>query len=175
MSPEAKRLITKMLTYNPEQRITAYDALNDEWITKYSKLTATNDAGQKLSLKNLQGFKVRNQLQQAVMAYIANHLQSQENMNKLKQAFQEFDANGDGVLERSELLAGYMKLGKKRTEAEKIVDDILEKIDINKSGTIEFSEFLMANLQQDEVTSQAKLKEAFKLFDKVYWKRCYKI
>jgi len=101
------------------------------------------------------------------MAYIANHLQTQENQNKLKLVFQEFDKNGDGVLERDELLEGYIKVGKTMVEASKIVNEILDRIDINKNGTIDYSEFLMANLQQDEATSHSKLKEAFKLFDKV--------
>ncbi len=156
-----------MLTYAPEQRITAYDALNDEWIVKYTACKDGVDKSQIFSLKNLQAFKVRNQLQQATMAYIASHLQSQENHNKLKQVFQQFDKNGDGVLERDELLAGYIKLGKTKREALRIVDDILDKIDLNKNGNIDYSEFLMANLQKDDVTSQEKLKEAFKLFDKV--------
>ena len=167
ISPEAKRLITRMLTYNPEQRISAYDALNDDWVTKFANAKATHDTSQALSLKNLQSFKARNKLQQAVLAYIANHLQSQETMNKLKQVFQKFDRNNDGVLERDELLEGYMKLGKTRLEAVKIVSRILDQIDLNKNGTIDYSEFLMANLQQDDIVSQNKLKEAFKLFDKV--------
>ena len=84
-----------------------------------------------------------------------------------KQVFQKFDRNNDGVLERDELLEGYMKLGKTRLEAVKIVSRILDQIDLNKNGTIDYSEFLMANLQQDDIVSQNKLKEAFKLFDKV--------
>lgn len=167
VSAEAKRLIARMLTYAPEQRITAYEALNDEWIVKYSASKDAVDKTQIFSLKNLQAFKVRNQLQQAVMAYIASHLQSKENNEKLKQVFQQFDKNGDGVLERDELLEGYMKLGKTKAAAMKIVDEILDRIDINRNGTIDYSEFLMANLQEDDATSHGKLKEAFKLFDKV--------
>ncbi len=156
-----------MLTYAPEQRITASEALNDEWLVKYSACKAVADSTQVFSLKSLQAFKVKNLLQQAVMAYIASHLQSQENHNKLQQVFQQFDKNGDGVLERDELLEGYAKMGKSKAEAKRIVDDILDKIDINKNGTIDYSEFLMANLQKDDATSDGKLKEAFKLFDKV--------
>eukprot|EP00826_Nyctotherus_ovalis_P049525 TRINITY_DN599_c0_g3_i6.p1 TRINITY_DN599_c0_g3~~TRINITY_DN599_c0_g3_i6.p1 ORF type:complete len:550 (-),score=147.22 TRINITY_DN599_c0_g3_i6:103-1752(-) len=166
ISAEAKSLITGMLKYDPDKRITAFDALNHPWITKYTTLKAHDEKLNVLSLKRLQSFKVRNQLQQAVIAYIANHLQSQETMNKLKEVFQQFDKNGDGVLERNELLEGYMKLGKTKKQAARIVDKIMNQIDLNNNGTIDYSEFLMANLRHEDITSSEKLKEAFKIFDK---------
>ncbi len=101
------------------------------------------------------------------MAYIAHNLQTQERQKKLKEVFQEFDGNGDGVLQRHELLDGYMRLGKSRHKAEMIVDDIFKNIDLNHNGSIDYTEFLMANVKKDEALSQEKLKEAFRLFDKV--------
>eukprot|EP00826_Nyctotherus_ovalis_P049522 TRINITY_DN599_c0_g2_i2.p2 TRINITY_DN599_c0_g2~~TRINITY_DN599_c0_g2_i2.p2 ORF type:complete len:208 (-),score=83.79 TRINITY_DN599_c0_g2_i2:109-732(-) len=155
-----------MLKYDPDERISASDALNHPWIAKCTASKASNEKLSVLSLKRLQSFRARNQLQQATIAYIANHLQSQETMNKLKKVFQQFDKNGDGVLERSELLEGYTKLGKPKEQAAKIVDQIMKKIDINNNGTIDYSEFLMANLKHEDITSSEKLKEAFKIFDK---------
>lgn len=81
--------------------------------------------------------------------------------------FQDFDKNGDGVLERDELIAGYISLGKTKPEACVIVEDIMNKVDINKNGTIDYSEFLMANFNQEEAISKSKLKQTFMLFDKV--------
>lgn len=156
-----------MLTYDPEKRISAFDALNHPWITNYTDPKAIDKNLKALSLKHLQAFRVRNQLQQAALAYIANHLQSQKTMNKLKDIFRQFDKNGDGVLERDELLEGYMKLGKTKEQAKKIVDKIMREIDLNNNGTIDYSEFLMANLKYEDALSNEKLKEAFKLFDKV--------
>lgn len=156
-----------MLKYDQDERISAYDALNHPWIAKYTAVNTQDEKQTSISLKNLQSFSARNQLQQAVIAYIANHLQSQETMNKLKKVFQQFDKNGDGVLEKSELIEGYMKLGKSKKQATKIVDKIMQEIDINNNGTIDYSEFLMANLKQGDITSNEKLKEAFKIFDKV--------
>lgn len=38
MSREAKLLIKKMLTYNPEERVSAEEALNDEWILEFTSM-----------------------------------------------------------------------------------------------------------------------------------------
>lgn len=38
ISREAKQLIRKMLTYNPDERVSAEEALNDEWIHEYAAI-----------------------------------------------------------------------------------------------------------------------------------------
>ena len=156
-----------MLNVDPKKRISAFEALNNPWITKYSTVETKDNPSHTLSLKNLQSFKMKNQLQQAAMAYIGNYLQSQEKIDQLKKIFSDFDKNGDGVLDKEELIEGYIKLGNSREEAEAAVDEILEKIDINNNGTIDYSEFIMANINQEDALTNYKLKEAFKIFDKV--------
>lgn len=37
MSREAKVMIKKMLTYNPDERINAEEAYNNEWINMFTK------------------------------------------------------------------------------------------------------------------------------------------
>ena len=60
ISDKAKNLISKMLTYNPEQRITSEEALSDIWITQYAqKIYNTNpDEVLAQSLLLLKNFKV---------------------------------------------------------------------------------------------------------------------
>lgn len=59
ISDEAKELVTKMLTYDVEKRITSEEALNDNWIIK-SKQKLTKQVGQACNsvLKNLKNFNV---------------------------------------------------------------------------------------------------------------------
>ncbi len=49
-------------------------------------------------------------LEQAAISYIVNQLVSKEERNKLLKQFQDWDANGDGVLSRDEILQGYKQL-----------------------------------------------------------------
>ena len=80
------------------------------------------------------------------------------------------DTNGDGLLQREELVEAYIKLGKTHMEANTMVMEILEKIDSNDNGNVDFSEFLTANLKKHEAIEDMQLMEAFKLFDKVHLK-----
>lgn len=52
---DAKTLIKKMLKYNPRERISAKEALNDPWIQKNAPLNQINTN----VLKNLSNFFVR--------------------------------------------------------------------------------------------------------------------
>jgi hypothetical protein len=48
-----------MLAYEPKERLTAQDALNHEWITKNTSVKGVPQRMVRLSLENLQSFKVR--------------------------------------------------------------------------------------------------------------------
>ena len=42
---------------------------------------------------------------------------------------------------------------------------IMEKLDLNNNGTIDYSEFVIANVDAQKLLQEDKLKEAFDLFD----------
>lgn len=48
-----------MLAFEPEERITAFQALNDEWIVQNITIQPNSNETNALSLKNLQAFKVK--------------------------------------------------------------------------------------------------------------------
>jgi len=58
----------------------------------------------------------------------------------LQQAFKTLDLNGDGVLSEEELTTGMMKFsGVSKREAGVIASAVFKKIDVNKSGSIDYS------------------------------------
>ena len=110
-------------------------------------------------------FHAERKLQQAALTYIVNHLLSKEEKNELLELFQSFDKNGDGVLSKEEIFEGY-KLQMDEEDAKKEVDRIMSEIDIDKSGTIDYNEFLIAATNRQKVLNKDKLEQTFKMFDK---------
>ncbi len=65
----------------------------------------------------------------------------------IKEIFDKFDINKNGVLDKEEFLKGFSDLikslaeGQTDDEIKKIADEAIEKFDLNKNGTIELNEF----------------------------------
>ena len=75
--------------------------------------------------------------------------------------------NGDGVLSKDELKAGLAKHFDDPTKAEIEVEEIMERIDINHDGVVNYTEFIMAQMQNRDIICNDKLHAAFNAFDLV--------
>lgn len=66
---------------------------------------------------------------------------------RLLEIFKAFDSNGDGILDKKELIFGYNRFFNGDIErAEYEADQIMKKLDFNGNGTIDYSEFMIANI-----------------------------
>ncbi|XP_045176843.2 calmodulin-like [Mercenaria mercenaria] len=90
---------------------------------------------------------------------------TEEQISELKEAFSLFDKDGDGTITTKELGTVMRSLGMNPTGAE--LQDMINEVDADASGTIDFSEFinLMANKMNDTDTEKEML-DAFRVFDK---------
>ena len=86
-------------------------------------------------------------------------------MVNLQRAFKVLDKDNDGVLSKEELLQGYQKFYGLEV-AYKIVEKIFENADIDGSGEIDYSEWIVATIDKTKLLSDEKLRAAFSLFDK---------
>jgi len=84
---------------------------------------------------------------------------------EFKEAFALFDKDGDGTITTKELGTVMRSLGQNPTEAE--LQDMINEVDADGNGTIDFPEFLslMARKMKDTDTEE-ELIEAFKVFDR---------
>ena len=68
--------------------------------------------------------------------------------NNIKEIFDKFDSNHNGVLEREEFFKGIGDLikslaeGQSDEEIQKIAEEAIERFDLNKNGQIELEEFI---------------------------------
>ena len=85
----------------------------------------------------------------------------EEDKNKIHPA----DTNGDGKLQKDEIKNGYAEFFGRNLSDEEI-DEMYAKVDTDNSGEIEYSEFVVATLNEKSILSNNKLHTAFKMFDK---------
>ena len=165
VSSEAKDLIKHLLEYNPKKRYSANDVLKHHWMIKGNINVKIDKSFVLHSLVNMKKFHAERKLQQAALTYIVNNLVSKKEKNKLLEVFQSFDTNKDGVLSKKEILNGYKKI-MPFEDATKEVEKIMNTVDIDGNGTIDYNEFVLATINKTKLLDKEKLEQTFKLFDK---------
>ena len=163
ISNDAIKLIKKMLVVNPKNRISAKDALRDTWVTGNMKIrTVTQDD---IPLSRLMTFHQEKKLETAVLKFIGSALIGKEESKRMYESFKSIDRNGDGKLSKEELLEAYTKLRSNKQAALEEVERLMESVDVNGSGFIDYSEFITACIKKDHILINNNLDVAFKAFD----------
>ncbi|XP_069110890.1 uncharacterized protein [Argopecten irradians] len=90
---------------------------------------------------------------------------SEDQIAEFKEAFSLFDKDGDGTITSKELGTVMRSLGQHPTESD--LKDMINEVDTDGSGTIDFPEFLsmMVRTLKDSPDHE-ELLEAFRVFDK---------
>jgi len=165
VSEEAIDLVRKCLTYDPDKRVSASDALSHVWFKKFAKIEKVEKGLASRALGNLRNFSADQKLKQATLAYIVSQCLTKEETEKMEGIFKAMDKNNDGMLSKEEISEGYEEhFGIAIADEE--LDRMFNAIDTDGSGAIDYSEFLMATMNESALMSKEKLKRAFKMFDK---------
>jgi len=87
---------------------------------------------------------------------------TEQQMEEYKEAFTEFDIDGDGTITTEELGTVMRRLGERPTQKELL--DMVAEVDQDESGSIELDEFyqMMAN----RTSETNKIRQVFNFFDK---------
>ncbi|CAK81686.1 unnamed protein product (macronuclear) [Paramecium tetraurelia] len=160
ISPEAKKFVKKLMTYNPDKRISAEEAYLDPWLQEHINNTIDSKA-----LNSLQKFDQSNVIQELIQQYITFQVLTPEDKIKILGNFQSLDKDGDGRINREDLIFGLKELKLDEIQIEKQIDKIMEQCDFNKTGSIEYNAFLSIMIRQELSEKTNKLEQAFKQFD----------
>ncbi len=96
---------------------------------------------------------------------MASQLLTKAEKENLAKIFKAIDKNGDGKLSKEEIFEGYdLFFGK--TMEKKDIEQMFESVDTDGSGFIDYSEFVIAAMNEKNLLSNEKLHAAFKMFDK---------
>jgi len=90
---------------------------------------------------------------------------SKSKKEELAKVFKAFDVNGDGRLSMDEVKKGYLDhYGKIVSDDE--VEKMFKSVDSDNSGFIDYTEFVIAAMNEQELNSNEFLQASFKMFDK---------
>ena len=118
ISADAKDLIEKLLTYDPEQRPSCREVLNHPWFLKEEVQKINTD----VYLENMKQHEVvyslmknHSQLVQAILTFIITNISQHDEIKELETLFKKLDTNQDCKLSRDELLEGTNGLNRLQT------------------------------------------------------------
>ena len=169
ISKNAKDLINKLLTSDPQKRISAEEALNHPWFKENKSKELFNQINDedivKKLIENLKNYKNQSVIQETALAYLVHNFPHFKDVINACKLFNQIDTNCDGKINKEELLNG-LKAKVKIENLEFIVSLIFKNLDMNNNGFIEYEEFVRAAVDKEIFITDNILYFAFKYFDK---------
>jgi len=117
------------------------------------------------ALQHLKNFRSTQKLQQATWVYLCNILAKKKDKKVLGEVFKKLDTDNDGKLSKKEVEEGWNKAFNQHMSVQEI-QEIFDHIDVDKSGVIDYSEFIMATLDRKKLLCENNLRKVFKIIDK---------
>ena len=103
------------------------------------------------------------------MTFIVTQIDKGDELKELLKYFSEMDKDKNGVIAKHELAQEFIKQNylDDNEYADNKITKIMEYIDANMSGQVDFTEFVLAAIEKDKLLSEQNLRNCFKMFDKV--------
>jgi calcium-dependent protein kinase len=160
---EAKDRVRRMLTYDPEKRPEAIELLSDPWFSK-CHFAIKQEALNPKTLENLKSFHSNSLFKRAILLHFVRYYELTDEKNHLLESFKAIDKDHDGQLTREELMEEYAKT-EDVDDPESTVNHILSNLDFDNNNAINFTEFLVANLDYKKSLTLNELGTIFKEID----------
>ena len=169
ISQNARDLIKKMLTMDPQKRISAEEVLNHPWFKENKSKELFNKVKHRNAIKdiitNLKSYRRTSVIQETALAYLVHQFPQIKDVVNACKLFNQIDHSLDGKITKDELYKGISSLYKSST-LKKDIDEIFKNLDMDNSGYIGYEEFVRGAVNKSYFTQPFILKFAFKYFDK---------
>ncbi|KAI9115921.1 hypothetical protein K1719_012851 [Acacia pycnantha] len=161
ISESAKSLVRQMLEPDPKLRLTAKQVLEHPWLQNAKK--APNVPLGDVVKSRLKQFSMMNRFKRKALRVIADFLSTEE-VEDIKEMFKKMDSDNDGIVSVEELKTGFQNFGSQLAESE--VQSLIETVNTNGKGTLEYGEFVAVFLHLKRMANDEHLRKAFSYFDK---------
>ena len=159
ISNGAKDFIRECMSKNPDKRFCAEKALNNSWFKSLHVEDETTTL-EKDILVNLKNFLSPQKFKKLVLRFLVNMLSHKE-LKDLKKAFHTIDSDHSGVINIDELHNAFKQANIKISEEE--IKNII--CNSEEKDKLDYTEFIVASLNQKKLIDKDKLVSAFKHFD----------
>jgi len=162
ISDEAKSLVRSMMCVKVNERRSALECLQTEWITKKQDDAEYNSVDEQI-VRQMRNFLTNNRLKRVALQIIARQIHD-EYVERLRNIFRSIDEDCSGCLTLDEMTEALKELDLSEASKQEMAQ-ILICVDQDQSGTIEWTEFLAATLTKDQYLQDEVCKGAFHLLD----------
>ncbi len=160
ISNEAKNFIRECMNKNPDKRFCTEKALNHSWFKTLHAEDETTSPLEKDILDNIKNFSSPQKFKKLVLRFLVNMLSHKE-LKNLKKAFNTIDSDHSGLINKDELHNAFKQANIKISEEE--IKNIISNSD--EKDKLDYTEFIVASLNQKKLVDKEKLISAFKYFD----------
>lgn len=157
ISTEARDFVSSCLILNPERRMTSEEALKHPWIVSQCHTEHKLD---KAVIENLEKYTHYSKFKRAALFAVAFVL-GQEEINKIREAFEEIDTEANGFLTFKEFHDVLAENG----VSEDSIKEMYSKLDHENIGHVDYTEFIAAALEKRLYLEEEALHDAFEEFD----------
>mmetsp|Transcript_68466 Transcript_68466/g.196398 ORF Transcript_68466/g.196398 Transcript_68466/m.196398 type:complete len:601 (-) Transcript_68466:44-1846(-) len=161
VSRPGKALVAAMLTRQPSGRLSARQVFADPWL-RPADAEHTPRIDSKV-VQRLLEFEERapSLLKQVAVTAVAQHLPD-EALEAWRSAFQALDTDGDGMISLKELSQGLIREGLTMPD---LLEDTMRALDSDGSGSVDYTEFLAATMDQRLCCQKELCRAAFHTLD----------
>ncbi|KAL8252636.1 hypothetical protein R6Q59_036329 [Mikania micrantha] len=172
VSEGAKSLVRQMLEPDPKLRLTAKQVLGillvklNCIIFKVILVNSTHVKRDNMTAKEpghaivyIKDFVYSIMLLNVIADFLSN-----DEVEDIKEMFKKIDMDEDGIITIEELKSGLQKLNTQLAESE--VQLLIESVDTNGKGTLDYGEFVAISLHLKKMANDEHLHKAFSYFDK---------
>jgi len=164
ISAEACDLISKMLEKDPKKRISASQCEDHPWF-RMQKFSAPQQLDHNL-VKKLRDFRAPKMIQQQTLMFMVNNLNNPDlDFKAMRQAFRTIDTQNSGIITLEQLRKEFVHHNYITCIDFAQIENLFNKLDFNKQGRINYSEFMAGLVDKQVVLKKANLQFAFDNFD----------
>ena len=161
-SEESKDMVKKLLVKDQSKRLSAEEALEHPWMTKFIRGNRKSTLINRDTLETIKQFTMKTALQKEILFFIAK-ITNESEVTKLREMFNQLDTTNSGTLTIAEIREAFHKLGHNISEED--INTIWKGLDFHQDGKINYTEFLAATMSSLNFSKEEEIWSAFKYFE----------